>query len=280
MTVTRPILRWHGGKWRQAPDIVALFPPHRVYVEPFGGAASVLLRKPRAYAEYYGDLDDDLVNLFSVLRSEAACTLIEQIRLTPYARAEFKLAYLPTDDAVEQARRLIVRSFMGFGSPGAMGRSTGFRDTSNRSGTTPAQDWRNLPDALPAIVDRLRGVVVECRSAMELMRKHDGPDTLHYVDPPYLAETRGQGNPYCTKHKYRHELTDADHAELLAFLAELKGMVVLSGYPSEIYDAALPGWHRIAKLAFADGARPRTEVLWLNPECAGRRSAPSLFEAA
>jgi DNA adenine methylase len=280
MTVTRPLLRWHGGKWRQAPAIVALFPPHRVYVEPFGGAASVLLRKPRAYAEYYGDLDDDLVNLFAVLRSDAACTLIQQIRLTPYARAEVKLGYQPTDDCVEQARRLIVRSFMGFGSPGAMGRSTGFRDTSNRSGTTPAQDWRNLPEAMPAIVDRLRGVVVERRAAMELMGKHDGPDTLHYVDPPYLAETRGRGNPYCTKHKYRHELSDDDHRDLLAFLSDLQGMVVLSGYPSEIYEAALPSWHRIDKLAFADGARPRTEVLWLNPACAGRRAAPSLFEAA
>lgn len=280
MTVTRPLLRWHGGKWRQAPDIVALFPPHRVYVEPFGGAASVLLRKPRAYAEYYGDLDDDLVNLFSVLRSDAAELLMEQIRLTPYARAEFQLAYVDTDVPIEKARRLIIRSFMGFGSPGAMGRSTGFRDTSNRSGTTPAQDWRNLPESMPAIVDRLRGVVIEKRSATELMGKHDSADTLHYVDPPYLAETRGQGNPYCTKHKYRHELTDGDHAELLAFLRDLTGMVVLSGYPSALYDEGLPGWHRIAKAAFADGARPRTEVLWLTPACADRRPLPSLFEAA
>lgn len=280
MTATRPLLRWHGGKWRQAPDIVALFPAHRVYVEPFGGAASVLLRKPRAYAEYYGDLDDDLVNLFSVLRSDNAAKLIEQVRLTPYARAEFKLAYVPCDDAIEQARRLIVRSFMGFGSPGAMGRSTGFRDTSNRSGTTPAQDWRNLPESMPAIVDRLRGVVVENRPAIDLMRKHDGADTLHYVDPPYLAETRGRGNPYCTKHKYRHELTDADHVDLLGFLRDLEGMVVLSGYPSDLYDDGLPGWHRVTKTAFADGARARTEVLWINPSCAGRRPVPSLFEAA
>lgn len=262
---TRPILRWHGGKWLQAPTIISHFPPHRVYVEPFGGAASVLLRKPRAYAEYYGDLDDDLVNLFSVLRSEDAGKLVDQIRLTPFARAEFVMAYTPAPDPVERARRMLIRSFMGFGSPGAMGRSTGFRATSNRSGTTPAQDWRNLPDNLPAIIDRLRGVVIEQRPALRVMADRDTPDTLHYVDPPYLHETRGKdGASIAAKHRYRHELSDQEHAELLHVLNDLKGMVVLSGYASRLYDDALKGWARVEFSALADGARQRREVLWIN----------------
>ncbi|MDH3195533.1 MAG: DNA adenine methylase [Hyphomicrobiales bacterium] len=93
---TRPVLRWHGGKWRLAPWIMAQFPPHRVYVEPFGGAASILLRKPRTYAEIYNDLDSDVVNLFRVLRSNRASELIEALRLTPFARAEFEAARPPT----------------------------------------------------------------------------------------------------------------------------------------------------------------------------------------
>lgn len=276
--LSRPLLRWHGGKWLLAPWIIEHLPPHRIYVEPFGGAASVLLRKPRSYAEYYGDLDGDVVNLFHVLRGPHAARLVAALELTPFARAEFEQAYKPARGSLERARRLIVRSYMGFGSPGAMGRSTGFRATSNRSGTTPAQDWRNFPEALPAIIDRLRGVVIEQRPALQLMADRDGPDTLHYVDPPYLPETRGQGNPHCTKHKYRHELDVEDHRELLAFLRGLRGMVVLSGYPSKLYDDALPDWRRVERLALADGARERIEVLWINPAAVAALGAGPLFD--
>lgn len=145
--VSRPVLRWHGGKWTLAPWIIDLMPSHRAYVEPFGGAASVLIRKPRSYAEVYNDLDDDVVNLFRVLRGPDAGRLVEQIALTPFASTEFFGAYDRSDDDVERARRLIVRSFMGFGS-NATHRKSGFRSNSNRSGTTPARDWLNYPAAL------------------------------------------------------------------------------------------------------------------------------------
>ena len=273
---TRPVLRWHGGKWRLAPWIIGHFPTHRVYVEPFGGAGSVLMRKSRAYAEVWNDIDGEVVNLFQVLRSERAGALIEALRLTPFARAEFDAAYEPTDDPVEQARRLVIRSFMGFGTTGALGRSTGFRADSNKSGTTPAHDWASYPHALWHTVGRLAGVVIEQRDAIDVMAAHDGPGTLHYVDPPYLHGTRSRGNPYCAKHKYRHELSDADHALLLDALRGLTGMVVLSGYPSSLYDDALRDWRRVETAALADGARARTEVLWLNPACCAALDADQM----
>lgn len=272
---TRPVLRWHGGKWILAPWIISHFPAHRVYVEPFGGAASVLMRKPRSYAEIYNDLDDEVVNLFRVLRSDKAADLINALRITPFSDAEFKSAYDATDDELERARRCVVRSFMGFGSNGVH-RKTGFRSNSNRSGTTPARDWVNYPDALAAVVDRLSGVVVLNRDACDVMTAHDGPDTLHYVDPPYMAETRDAGGDYA------HELSDADHIDLLKFLRGLEGKVVLSGYPSETYDDLMAGWHRIEREALADGARSRIEVLWLNyePEIDGQQNLFESMEAA
>lgn len=255
---TRPVLRWHGGKWRLAPWIISQMPKHRVYVEPFGGAASVLIRKERSYSEVYNDLDDEVVNLFRVLRSERAGELIESLRLTPFAETEFFGAYECDGDEMERARLTVIKSFMGFGS-NAVHRKSGFRSNSNRSGTTPARDWLNYPDALKGLVERLRGVVVMNRDARAVMRCHDSPETLHYVDPPYVFETRADMG-----HDYAHEMSDADHADLLGFLSELKGKVMLSGYPSAVYDAALAGWRRIERAALADGAAKRTEVLWLN----------------
>jgi DNA adenine methylase len=260
MTVKRPVLRWHGGKWILAPWIISHFPDHRIYVEPFGGAASVLLRKPKSYAEIYNDLDDQVVNLFQVLRSDQSNLLIEQLRLTPFAQTEFFNSYEPSKCPVEAARRLIVRSYMGFGS-NATHQKSGFRSNSNRSGTTPSHDWLNYPSALAAVVERMAGVCILNRDAKQVMQNHDSDQTLHYVDPPYLFATRTDA-----RHDYAHEMTDADHLEMLEFLQTLKGSVIVSGYPSQLYDDALQGWHRVQRNALADGAKKRVEVLWMNYE--------------
>lgn len=269
---TRPVLRYHGGKWKLAPWIVSHFPAHRVYVEPYGGAASVLMQKTRSYAEVYNELDAEIVNVFQVLRDEASAQKLEQaLRLTPFARKEFECSYIEHADPVEQARRTIARAFMGFGAAAASRVITGFRANSNRSGTTPARDWANFPECIGQFVERLRGVVVECRDALEVMAQHDTAQTLHYIDPPYHHDTRqfhrGQAG------QYRHEMTDAQHKDLLAFARRLTGYVVISGYDCELYNAHLVHWKRVETTAMADGARKRTEVLWLNPRAAasGRR---------
>lgn len=112
----------------------------------------MLLRKPRSYAEVYNDLDGDVVNLFRVLRDPAqGARLRELLSLTPFSRAEFDLSYEVSDDPVEEARRLVVRSFMGFGSDGHNRAVTvGFRATGYRDGSTPAHDWANFPEAMSA----------------------------------------------------------------------------------------------------------------------------------
>ncbi len=265
---TRPLLRYHGGKWKLAPWINSQFPPHRVYVEPFGGAASVLLHKPRAYAEVYNDLDGEIVNLFMVARDHGE-DLLQRIELTPYSRAEFDVSFKATADPIERARRTLVRSHMGFGgnltrpNRDQTPQRTGWRTyTQKNRRSIPAGDWRGWPDAFPAIIDRLRGVIIENKPAQTVMATHDAADALHYVDPPYVHSTRGFDCGGSVR-GYRHEMTDEQHRELAAFLHTLAGAVIVSGYACELYEEIFAGWERIEKRAMADGARERTEVLWL-----------------
>lgn len=268
--IARPLLRYHGGKWRLAPWIISHMPSHRVYVEPFGGGGSVLIRKPRSYAEVYNDLDGEIVNLFRVVRDHGP-ELVRRVALTPFARDEFEDSYQPTGDVVEQARRTMVRCGMGFGSS-AMNtdNKTGFRGSATRSGTHPGLDWRNQPENLECVIERLRGVIIENRSALEVMRYHDAPTTLHYVDPPYVHESRKWKGG---KEAYRHEMTDDDHRCLAECLNGLCGMVILSGYHSALYEELFSGWSCVERRAFADKASVRTECLWLR----NISLAPELF---
>jgi len=276
---TRPALRYHGGKWMLAPWIIEHFGPHRVYIEPFGGAASVLLRKWRSYAEIYNDLDGEIVEFFRLLQdTEQAGELIHLLQITPFARAEFDKAYEPTDCPIERARRLCIRSFMGFGSDGHNdARKTGFRANSDRSGNTPAHDWMNYPNGLQRVVERLRGVIIENRPAIDVISQHDCADALIFADPPYLSDTRAPARSGARKN-YRHEMSDEEHLVLLEALAAVEGAVVLSGYPHALYDDNLPGWERIERAALADGARPRTECLWINPRGQQWLNNKGLFE--
>jgi DNA adenine methylase len=201
------------------------------------------------------------------------------LRLTPFAREEFDASYEPATDPIERARRTLLRSLAGFGSAAATkGYKTGFRANSNRSGTTPAHDWRSYPDHVEQFAERLQGVVIEQRPFLEVMRQHDSPYSLHFVDPPYLHSTRRPGNPY--DEVYEHDMTDDDHRRLAEQLHALRGKVVICGYPSGLYGTLYSSWLRIARGTHADGARPRTECLWLNPLAADELRQKDMFESA
>lgn len=270
-TSLRPVLRYHGGKHRLADWIIAHFPAHQCYVEPFGGGASVLMRKSPARAECYNDLDGLVVNLFRVLQDPAkAEDLRRRVELTPFAREIFEWSYGEPVDDIDSAHRLLVKSFMGHGSDGAT-RScrTGFRANATGSYRAfPSNAWAQWHESIPLFTARLKPVLIERRDAIEVVQRLDSAWTLHYVDPLYVTSTRtavagGRGK----SHGYRHEYSDDDHCRLLDTLRELDGMVALSGYPHALYDESLRDWRRLTTIALADGARPRTEVLWLNPAC-------------
>lgn len=275
--VQSPALRYHGGKFRMALWVMQYFPPHRCYVEPYGGAAGVLLQKARSYAEVYNDLNGELFNFFSVLRDPVLRErLAVQLVLTPYSRQEFLDASKPCLDPVERARRLCVRSHMSFGSGGASGAQTGFRSDTKREYSTAQHVWAQYPDSIAVLGARLCGVLLENQDALKVMTAHDASSTLHYVDPPYMQSTRK------VKRSYADEMSLEQHEEMLGTLRSLKGFVVLSGYANALYDDLLTGWRRVETQSFASsdrGAVARTECLWINPACHEALHGGDLFQS-
>lgn len=269
--VSRPVFRYHGGKWRLAPWLISLFPPHSCYVEPFGGGASVLLAKPRSRIEVYNDLDETIVGVFRLLRDPVAAEqLARAVALTPFSRAEFLAAWEPSPDPIENARRTIIRSQQGIGAKKRCSRN-GWR--TRLSGGSPAATWARWPDQVQAWCSRLQGVALECLPWQKVLDLYDAPSTLLYCDPPYLLSTRAWDH----RSIYDHEMSDADHSELLVRLQAVQGMVLLSGYRSPLYDGMLESWTRLEMRARAQGNLPRVEVVWLNPAAAAATAQAGLF---
>lgn len=263
MTTTPPV-PYFGGKQRIAERIADLLPEHLHYVEPYCGGLSVLMAKAPSRIETVNDLDEDVVTFWRVLRDQPD-ELARACALTPHSRIEHRTCHDRPDDMndVERARRVWVQLTQG--RTGTLLR-TGWRFHADPTGTTlgmPAY-LNGYLGRFAAAVDRLHGVSLECRPALEVIEsygRHD--DVLLYVDPPYLGTTRtGRG--------YRHEMpSEGDHRELADALRSCRASVVVSGYRSPLYDDLFAGWdvHEI-RASTGQGSiwKDRVEVLWSNRE--------------
>ena len=257
MQVNHPVLRYYGSKFRLAQWIISYFPVHRHYVEPFGGAANVLLVKEPSAMETYNDLNDKIVNFFRVLR-EKPDELIGQLLLTPWARTEYELCIEDENESdVESARRLYYRLTMAYAGQFNSARGSFRRFNKGTKKMRPVNMAENLRDAS----ERFYQVQIENRDAFKLIKETDSADTLFYLDPPYIFSTRTNSKAYS------HEMTDAKHREFAELLYGLEGFVILSGYPSKIYEELFEsrGWIRIDRAAKVLGGATKTESLWLSP---------------
>jgi DNA adenine methylase len=258
----RSPLKWHGGKSYLARLIVGLFPEHRTYVEPFLGGGSILLNKPRSEREFVGDLNAGLIEFWTLLRSSRL--LATRIEATPYDEAFFAKAKEHGRAPCEVVRAwcFLVRNRF---SRGGLGKDFAWSDRLRGGQPGDVNAWETIKAELPAIAERIKGVRFYHTSAIDMILDRDAPDTLHYCDPPYLHETR------TAKKAYAFEMDRDDHAYLLNILLGIKGTFVLSGYPSDLYDATarVGGWHRIEiDIANHSGQgkakQRRTECLWSN----------------
>jgi DNA adenine methylase len=256
----RPALRYYGGKWKLAPWIISHFPEHKNYVEPCGGAASVLLRKPRSKLETYNDLDGNVVNFFQVLRDQPD-ELIRKIKLTPWARAEKELSIQPSSDPVEKARRFFVSMWQGM-QGGHYAKEGNTWRVQHHCDSRGNYDLLHLQEEnLIKVASRFLDMQIENQPAQDVIKRYDNTDTLIYFDPPYLKETRSHRNTY------RLETDNAFHIEAAELLRNAKGYVIVSGYACPLYTELYEnhGWERKDKEAQTNSGGKRIESLWLSP---------------
>lgn len=249
------LVRWRGGKGKIWKWIVDNLPSGKIYVEPFGGGASVLLNKPTHPVEVYNDINNDLVNLFRAVRDEQRFEkLKKKLEWTLYSREEFRQALeilQSSSDPDERAWAIYVACNQSLGgnyrSVGQWGRA--FTSNSNGISQTCAM-WQSGLERLEAIKNRLSTVQIDNRDGIEVIKYWDTPETVFYIDPPYPSAIR------VDKDAYRFEMNDQEHINLINTLKEVKGNFVVSSYRNEIYDELLniPGVRVIVKETIASGA--------------------------
>jgi DNA adenine methylase len=282
----KPLVPWFGGKARMAKLIANRLPTHKFYVEPFGGAAGVLMAKQPSFVEIYNDLHSGIVTLFRVVRDPMKRgKLIEQLELTPYSRQEWRECndtWETEIDEIEKARKVYTTLYQNF-----VGKTTGgsWGFGGKRCDENKAQTFYNSLGNILAVSTRLKNVLIENNPALSVMTQWDNPETLIYADPPYLPETR---SPAALK-AYKHEMDDSQHIELLEFFLNAKSKIIISGYPSNLYINTLEnaGWNREDFQATAASAmqsannglkgKPvntfiRTECLWFSPNAITTRT--------
>lgn len=261
------VVKYPGAKWSLASWIIGHFPKHHSYLEPFFGSGAVLFTKQRSHIETVNDLDNDVVNLFEWIRKDPE-RLARAIYWTPYAREIYDRAWAAQyseTDPFQRAVDFYARMMMGHGFR-TTGEKVGWKnDVQGREAAYAATYWCKTPDVIFQAAERLRGVQIERKPAVELIGRFNFPNVLIYADPPYLLKTR-HGK------QYRHEMTDKDHMELLEVLKSHRGPVLLSGYDSKLYNDALKDWYRDESGAIAQTATRRREVLWMNFEPSGQES--------
>lgn len=263
-----PPFGYFGSKNKIALKLCDNLPPHSCWVEVCCGSAALTLRKEPALMEVINDIDNEIINLFEQLRNntEELCRLID---LTPYAEGELIKARIPIEASVskvERARRFLVQSMMSIN--GVFGKEKGgfsYSQTYARSGREARVNrWYNMPERLQYAAERLKNVRVHNKDAREIIKMFtDQPNTLIYLDPPYLGD-RTNG--------YTIDANNEEfHTELLDLANKAKCMVFISGYENDLYDLKLTvkrGWEKktipSSTKDSTGNSHERMEVVWMN----------------
>lgn len=238
-TPARPLIKWIGSKWRLSRLVLENIPPHLVYIEPFGGSAAVLFRKPRAPIELYNDANQELCNVFEVVQDrKTSAELCRMLKYTPYSRAAvINAAKYQGDDKIKRAYCFLVLSHFSFNIAHAVfDKKPSFN--MGIFGKGEPQTWANFRRHIPIIRQRLEGVTIENTNGLDIVEKYaQNKDALFFIDPPYYEATKERGVSYGV------EFTKDDHKKLLDIVSQARARVMITTYDNEMYKKALQGWN-------------------------------------
>lgn len=270
-------VRWVGGKFYSAKQIIGYFPHHSLYdtyLEPFGGGASVLFCKPpHRHFEIYNDFNSDLVNFWRVLCAEPE--ILEQyIKSIPYSREVFTEIvdvmkdpeYILSD--LDRAAYWFYMLRSSFGAIINRGRPTWGYKVKPGHGVSPAEQLHNVVSLFPTVANRLKHVQFDNRDFQTVLKTYarNGKRMLIYADPPYMDAEDVYG---IAKGSFPHEA-------LAQALNASESYVALSYYPHPDIDKFYPPekWRKetwgvnklVANAATLknDHRPPATEILLCN----------------
>lgn len=257
----KSVIKYPGSKWNIAPQLVELIPEHHSYVEPFFGSGAVLFNKPVSDIETVNDLDSDVVNLFRCIQKDSE-RLARLVMTTPFSREEYERQFEGCTSTLyasnfQRAAGFLIKCWQGHGF-----RTNGYKvgwknDVVGREKAYALWNWYRLPDWIIDITERLRKVQIENRPALEVIERFNYTQVFMYLDPPYVLGTR-------SGKQYMHEMTDAEHEELLQMILQSRAKIMISGYETDMYNDYLSGWEKRQFSSCAEHGKPRIETVWMN----------------
>jgi DNA adenine methylase len=273
----KPALKYAGGKNKLAGTIHRLSPPtilddpvngyiHRTYAYG-GGLGEMWNWDYEGVSEIANDIDLNIGNFWRVLQGQASFEQFKRIiEATPFSRFEFEAARIAVpEDSIPN-----IPAAVNFFIRCRQSRSGGLKTfapitkrRTRRKMNEQASAWWTAIDGLAIVRERLKRIAIEWIDAIDFLTQEDTPRTFHYCDPPYFPGSK-------TVHDtYQFEMSEDDHARLLATLKLLNGKVMLSGYRNWLYDELLSKWRRIDinvtnSMASGRSKGRKIESIWMN----------------
>lgn len=240
-------------------NLLPLIPPHKIYVEPFCGGSSLFFAKKRPkvtndhdYREVLNDTNHELVNMYRVakLRKDE---FLEQLNAIPYS--EYWHNKFKQNDVEQNELTLAVGFYIRIMMSFTNILDSGFafsKYTANLAAT-----YFNHLEKLSKIIDRLKGVFIFDRDALDIIEKFDYPEAFFYCDPPYPGTNQGHYGGYVQE----------DIEKLIEVLKNCEGSFMISCYQNE---AVPKEWERFefdavvtaSNTAKGGHREKRKEIVW------------------